>query len=361
MNTDSALSMLSRYEALFELAGNINAATEISEAAHILARRLKYVADVFSWRYCRVEPATPGSEELTALVVDGYRGEATISHLPAAGLSEIERDLWETRRTRTLTGADLERVRSALPEHFQKPDLSQIYVCPRFIAGAPHGMHMFSKRREPFNDLDIKFLTLAAHTFHDKVHILREQQKRRELETAYLEQEIMLRQSEKLATLGRMSAGIAHEVNNPAAAALRSAQHLADGLGRLEHAAAAVGRLGLDETQTAALEKYRMHALEAVAEPPALDPVSAAEQEEEVEAWLEERSVGDPSMLAPALVAIGWGREQLDQVATSFTDAQVPAILTLLAQLHEANVLLGGIRSATGRVSRIVNALKSYS
>ena len=54
--------------------------------------------------------------------------------------------------------------------------------------------------------------------------------KLRDLEQVYLKQEIMLRQSEKLATLGRLSAGLTHELNNPAAAIRRGAQHLADAL-----------------------------------------------------------------------------------------------------------------------------------
>ena len=59
MSSQAALSLLSRYEALFELFENVNTSAEIEAAGQVLAGRLKYVADVFSWRYLRVEPDGP--------------------------------------------------------------------------------------------------------------------------------------------------------------------------------------------------------------------------------------------------------------------------------------------------------------
>jgi signal transduction histidine kinase len=361
MSTDTALSLLSRYEALFELSGEINAATELGGAAQVLARRLKYVADVFSWRYCRVESDKPASEVATALVVDGHRGEAIVQRLPLVDLGEAERRLWHARKTSVLAGDELATVRSGLPAHFQKPDIVQVYVCPRFGAGELLGLVLFSKRRTPFNELDVRFLTLAAYTFHDKIYLLWEQQKRRELERAYLEQEIMLRHSEKLATLGRLSAGMAHEVNNPAAAALRDAEQLTEELARLEEAVGALARLGLAEPQWAALERYRARASEVATQPLVLDPLVNSEREEELETWLEERSVEQGWRLAPALVSLGLTRVELEELSVSFGPEQLPTVLTVLAQVYTTHLLLDGIRASTGRVSEIVKALRSYS
>lgn len=361
MSTDTALSLLSRYEALFELSGDINAATDLGEASQVLARRLKYVADVFSWRYCRIESEDQASEIATVLVVDGHRGAATIQRLRPADLSDAERLLWRDRKTRLLAGDELATLRSGLPAHFHNPGIVQVYVCPRFGAGELLGLVLFSSRRKPFSDLDVRFLTLAAYTFHDKIYLLWEQQKRRELERAYLEQEIMLRHSEKLATLGRLSAGMAHEVNNPAAAALRSAEQLAEEMARLEAAVGGVGRLGLTEPQWITLERYRARASEVAKQPMTFDPLVSSEREEELETWLEERAVEQGWLLAPTLVSQGMNRAQLEELAASFMPEQLPTVLAVLAQVYTTHLLLDGIRAGTARVSEIVKALKSYS
>ena len=140
--------------------------------------------------------------------------------------SYYELSLWTRKRHFFLEGKELADAKSVLPRQFQKDDIVQIFVCPRFGAGRLQSMLLYSKRRQPFNDLDIKFLTLASQMFHDKVYLLWEQKKLRDLEMVYLQQEIALRQTDKLATLGKLSAGMAHELNNPAAAAQRSAARI---------------------------------------------------------------------------------------------------------------------------------------
>jgi signal transduction histidine kinase len=373
--TDAVLSILSRYEALFELSGEVNAATEIAAVGQVLARRLKFVADVFSWRYLCIEPeagsgpasgagpqAGAGPEAgAGALVVDGYRGEATVERLDPAELSPLERGLWAAGRARTVEDEELAEARASLPAHFQKADIVQLYAYPHFGAEGLEGLMLFSKRRQPLNDLDVKFVALAAQLFHDKMFLLWEQEKRRRLETAYLQQEIMLRQSEKLATLGRLSAGMAHEVNNPASAALRNAEQLAEELQQLEKALERLGQADLTPEQHAALTQLRTAAVEKARHPVVLEALACTEAECDVEAWLDDHAVGQGWQLAPALVSMGFDPAQLADQVQVFSAEQRPAILDAVTRVFTAHAMVEEIRTGAGRVTEIVNALRSYA
>jgi len=241
------LSKVSRYEALFELTGVINATSDIESVGEVLARRLKYIVDVNSWRYVCFDgdPEDTEGPEPTAIVVDGYRGRADVMRTIPATLSSIEMELWRDRKTRILCGEPMSDALGQLPDYFQKDDLEQISANTLVENGKTQALYLFCKRRHPFTELDAKCLSMVCSFFHRKVHMLWEQQKLRDLELAYLQQEVMLRQSERLATLGRLSAGMAHELNNPAAVARQGAEQLRTSIARLEGAQFALGAAGL--------------------------------------------------------------------------------------------------------------------
>ena len=73
-STQDLLSKVSRYEALFELTGVNNSASDIESVGEVLARRLKYIADVYSWRYICFDgdPEETEGPEPTTIIVDGY-------------------------------------------------------------------------------------------------------------------------------------------------------------------------------------------------------------------------------------------------------------------------------------------------
>jgi signal transduction histidine kinase len=98
-----------------------------------------------------------------------------------------------------------------------------------------------------------------------------EKKKLRDLERAYLQQEVMLRQSEKLATLGKLSAGMAHELNNPIAAVQRGAGHLRAAITQAQQALLKLGESSLTKAQSDMLLTYDQLAQKRAAEPTDLD------------------------------------------------------------------------------------------
>jgi hypothetical protein len=170
MSAEGSLSRLTRYESLFELSSEINTANEIARVGDLMARRLKYVADVFSWRYLSIESASIGSSnsEGNALIIDGYQGTATVTNVLPDQLSSVETKMCAKRKTCFLAGETLAEVKETLPKQFQKNDIVQLFAYPHFGAGTLQGLSIFSRRRQAFNELDIKFVTLAAQFFHEK-------------------------------------------------------------------------------------------------------------------------------------------------------------------------------------------------
>jgi hypothetical protein len=187
-STQALLSKVSRYEALFELAGIINAATTIESVGEVLAHRLKYIVDVYSWRYICFDgdPDDPDDPDPITIVIDGYRGRADVINTIPASLSDFEMSLWRDRKTRILCEDPMHEALQHLPAHLQKNDLEQISVNTLVEGGKTQALYFFAKRRLPFTDLDLKCLTMVGGFFHGKVHMLWEEQKLRDLERAYV-------------------------------------------------------------------------------------------------------------------------------------------------------------------------------
>ena len=167
------------------------------------------------------------------------------------------------------------------------------------------------------------------------------------------------RQREALVALGTLAAGMAHELNNPASAAVRAVDSLqitSDGL------LSSLRRLaihGITAEQFVSLDALR---LEGRPHWGVLGPLEASDREDELAEWMEERGVGKAWMLAPSLAGAGFDVSWCERVAGVLGEGPVlDAALEWVAGALSMATLLTEVSESTGRISALVSAIKSYS
>ncbi len=173
--------------------------------------------------------------------------------------------------------------------------------------------------------------------------------------------EATLQQREKLASLGVLSAGIAHELNNPAAAVRRGASQLREDLGRLEQLTIRLDGLDVPVEQRQALQELRAQIDSNTLQAQALDAITRADYETEIQEWLEEHHIAESWEVAPRLVALGFTRDKLEQLDVTFDDQTLPLVIEWAAARGSGISLLQEIASSAEHISRIVKAIKEYS
>jgi signal transduction histidine kinase len=176
-----------------------------------------------------------------------------------------------------------------------------------------------------------------------------------------VQQEVMLRQNEKLATLGKLSAGMAHELNNPVAAVLRGTEHMAAAIQRQLDAQLALGRSGLSAGQVDTLAAISQQAEAQANRSNNLDAITRSEREADLEDWLYEIGMDNGWELAPGLVEMGYDGEKLARLAAGFSSAQVAYVVDWAASRYAMFGILREICQGSNRVAEIVRALKSFT
>jgi signal transduction histidine kinase len=179
--------------------------------------------------------------------------------------------------------------------------------------------------------------------------------------TAQKQAEQALRQTERMATLGTLAAGVAHELNNPAAATRRAADQLRDAFAALEEAHLDLAEAGPPAAGWNLLRAFEQRARQHATRPVDLGTVERADREATLEDWLDDRDVPDPWDLAPALVSQDLGPASLDPLAGLFDGDQLRAALAWVVNAFRVHRLSHEIGQGSARISEIVGALKSYS
>ena len=165
---------------------------------------------------------------------------------------------------------------------------------------------------------------------------------------------------ERLASLGTMAAGLAHELNNPAAAVKRAAAQLADSLEVVMHVIKAFVEAGIERSDAERLVALQQRAAEAAADRPALSSVDAADAEDEMLDKLEDLGVHEAWRFAETLAAAGVDDAWLQEVADHAGSATTKALAWIAATLT-ARGLAEELQESASRMSDLVTAIKTYS
>ncbi|MFC9362626.1 ATP-binding protein [Rhodococcus sp. NPDC057014] len=169
-------------------------------------------------------------------------------------------------------------------------------------------------------------------------------------------------QRERLLALGSLSAGLTHELNNPAAAAVRATASLRDRVSHMRQKLGVIASGVYDRQALATLIRLQEETAELVAKAPTLTPLEASDREDELGDWFDDHGVSGGWDLAPTFVQAGLDVPWLERIVASVDDAaMVESAIRWLNYTIETELLMNEIADSTARVSTLVNAAKQYS
>jgi len=168
-------------------------------------------------------------------------------------------------------------------------------------------------------------------------------------------------QRERLLALGTLSAGLTHELNTPAAAAVLATASLRDRISKMRRGLGAMAANAWDRATLETLIRLQDEAAERVPKAPHLPPLEASDQEDAVADWLDRHGVSDARQAAPIFVTGGLDVAWLEHVAVTVDAATLEPALKWLNCTVETELLMNEIDDATTGISALVSAAKQYS
>jgi signal transduction histidine kinase len=170
-------------------------------------------------------------------------------------------------------------------------------------------------------------------------------------------------QRERLLALGSLSAGLTHELNNPAAAALRATATLRERVAGMRHKLSFIA--GADQPYDRAtletLFKLQEKAVDKAGRIEQLTPMETSDREDEIADWLDDHGVRGGWELAPTFVQAGLDTDWLDQVRTNTGSATLESAVRWLNYTVETELLMDEIEDSVTRIEALVGAARQYS
>lgn len=170
-----------------------------------------------------------------------------------------------------------------------------------------------------------------------------------------------LQQTEKMAALGKLSAGLAHELNNPAAAAGRAGAQLLETLDKMQAALIDLRNSNIDRPLWAALITRVAEFREREAEPLTLSPLEISDREEKLQVWLESHNIENAWEIASTMVTARIMSKDLEEIASLLPPESLKPAIDWICRIMTAYELAGNVVSSTRNISDLVNVVKSYS